>query len=374
MSVLRGDVVVVGAGPAGLGAALETSRLGLRTVVIDERPAIGGRVPAQGAGLSGGPSGAAWLAGVRAQVEAGATRFVLGRSVWSVSPAWRVLTAPVDPTADVDPWEIEARALVLATGATEQPIPLPGWTLPGVVTAGAAQTLLRVHHVLVGSRVALVGVNATSLELARDLAAAGAEVVGIVEGSPWPTGTADARTDPASLVADAGTLGIAVHAGGRAERVVRLGGALGLSISSGRADAPEQTWEVDAVVLCGRTVPLTDAAQLAGCPVAFVPERGAFVPLHGPSQETPVPGLFVAGAVAGIDGRDAALAQGRLAGLAGARLLGAAARDIEATLRHAHAALDEAVAAGEAREPGGIAVQARLASLWQAQAIGRAGT
>jgi NADPH-dependent 2,4-dienoyl-CoA reductase/sulfur reductase-like enzyme len=141
--VSRFDVVIVGAGPAGLAAAIEARGLGLVTLVVDSQPAPGGQIwraieartgdgtaPALGATYA---SGAVTVAAFRAS---GAVYRPNAR-VWQIEPGWRVFVSR-EGHSEV----VQAGAVLLATGAMERPVPFPGWTLPGVFTAGAAQILL----------------------------------------------------------------------------------------------------------------------------------------------------------------------------------------------------------------------------------------
>jgi sarcosine oxidase, subunit alpha len=363
----RCDVLIVGAGPAGLAAAAEAARRGLSALVVDEGPLAGGRALAQagddGAGLPGGQEAVRAL--LDEATDAG-VRIRTATSVWSLSPGWHALLAPVDPSGAHALWAVEAGAVVVAVGATELPVPLPGWTLPGVLSLGAAQRLLHVHGVAAGRRVAIVGTDALAQGFARDLTAAGARVVGLA--APSADGDLPAGVGAPSGPPVSGADRVALAIAGRAQ-VERLRVAVAGSGASAQAAAVEE-WEVDAVVLSGGQAPLTDVAHLAGCPLAYVEALGGFVPVHGPSMETSVAGLFVAGSAAGVDGREVAAAQGRLAALASARFLGSVGGSaFDAACAAARAVVQASGKRSARLWPEAAAGRQRMAELWRRVAV-----
>ncbi|MEK7230682.1 MAG: FAD-dependent oxidoreductase, partial [Pseudomonadota bacterium] len=140
------DLAIVGAGPAGLAAAATAAGLGLRTAVIDEQPEPGGQIyraiesvstqrPAHLQVL--GPDYAAGLELVK-RFRASGAEYLPQTSVWQIDGERNVYVRNRAGTA-----RIAAKQILIATGAMERPLPVPGWTLPGVMTCGAAQTLLK---------------------------------------------------------------------------------------------------------------------------------------------------------------------------------------------------------------------------------------
>src|SRR5690625_2485770 len=150
---MKVDVAIIGAGPAGLTAAIEIARSGLSAAVIDEYYRPGGRLLGQHyEDPYAPPDQRIWDGKIEAdQLEEKArslgVHVFTNVSVWSVSGKWKVDLAGAELTA------ITSKVLLLATGSVEKALPVPGWTLPGVISIGAAQTFTNLHHVAVGKKV-----------------------------------------------------------------------------------------------------------------------------------------------------------------------------------------------------------------------------
>lgn len=335
-------VVVVGAGPAGLAAVQAALARGAEVTVLDEGERPGGQFWRHHDGLTDRRmqhqlSRFERLRGAleRATVHSSA-------SVWRIeteqgrdpgaAPGLRVhaLVGPAD-AASRRGITVAADALVIATGAHDRALPVPGWTLPGVVTAGAAQALAKRDGVTPGRRTVVAGAGPFLLPVAASLALAGGSVVEIVEAvgprrlaagwgrSPWQL---------AGVVGKAGELG--EYLGGLLRHrtpyrlgsaVVRIHGERAVeAVTVARLDAEwrpiagsERTVECDSVALGHGFTPRLEAAIQAGC--AISPDRFVEVDEH---QGTSVAGVFAAGEVTGIAGADAALAEGAIAGFAAA--------------------------------------------------------
>jgi sarcosine oxidase subunit alpha len=376
MTIEKVDLVIVGAGPAGLAAAAEVARLNGSVVVLDESPQPGGRLPSQihraprsaGHGNGSWSNGAAKAETLTNEAQNAGARILCGVSAWGIFPDWYVGTAPTDssrPMSDC-PAGFEARAVLVAAGAGQNPLILPGWTLPGVITAGAAQTMINVHRVLPGHQTVIIGIDPLCLAVAQLLGAVGAEVLGVF--LPPANGLQPGPTSPKSaiqalsefsayapgflmaLAAKAGkyvsTLAAACFPQGglKIEGFPLMLRQSALSISgSEKAEAvkitalgsdghlvsgSEKQLPADIVITSSGLSPLVELAQLAGCPLHHVPEMGGWVPVHSDRFETPQPGLFIAGSISGVEGAGVAEIQGRIAGLAAAGFLELADRDV----------------------------------------------
>lgn len=351
------DLLVIGAGPAGLAAAAEAAGRGLRTVVLDEYFRAGGRLLGQ---LYQNPETNRWWNGVteaeqlvQTALEAG-VEIRLSTQVWGaerLESGWRLYLVHPDGSAG----QVEAPALLLATGAGEKPLALPGWTLPGVMTAGAAQVMANLHRVRPGGRALIVGVGPLAFSVAHELLLAGVKVAGIALPPPGLYTGAEAQPQrvlgrlaqmshlaPSALLRLLGPLarwaigawlGIRLYPPGgwriwgvplwlRQAAVEILGEervegvALAPVSSTGVITGPARVEQVDLVLLAGGLYPVGEIAAAAGCPMIREESLGGSVPLHGPHGETPIPGLFVAGNITGVEGAPVAIWQGRLAGLA----------------------------------------------------------
>ena len=176
MSMSSFDVVVIGGGPAGMGAATRASSLGLRTVLIEEGPATGGQVyrplPAPFSTAGKEHPGDA----LRRQLRASEATVLLGHAVWNVSDGYRVDVVGPRGTERVD-----ATALILATGTHERFVPVKGWTLPGVIGLGAATVLMKSQHILPGRNVVVAGAGPLLLLVAAMILEAGGRVAALVD-------------------------------------------------------------------------------------------------------------------------------------------------------------------------------------------------
>ena len=178
-------LVVVGGGPAGIAAAIEAARAGLRCVVVDEAAALGGQIyrqPPREFGIEGARRlGRDYRRGGRLRAE-------LARVGGRVEVRWETCVLDiVDGPAVIcaspggGTRRLAAERVVLATGAYDRPVPFPGWTLPGVLTAGGAQALLKTMRVRPGERALVAGTGPLLLVVANKLHHAGVRVVAVLE-------------------------------------------------------------------------------------------------------------------------------------------------------------------------------------------------
>jgi len=313
VETLRADVAVVGGGPAGVAATCRAAEAGARVVLIDEGLAPGGQIHRHLPGEQPPPKARPWLERLR---RSGA-RLVPSAAVFDAErdgSTWLLRAAKGDSVLF-----IRTSRLVLATGARELFLPFPGWTLPGVIGAGAAQSLIKSGANFRGKRAVVAGTGPLLLAAAAGLAEAGAEVAFVAEQASWARlarFAADALRTPARLfegvryrLASARApyrAGFWVKAAGGAGRVERA------HVTDGRLKL-----EVACDLLCVGfgLVPNFEMARLIGCAT-----EGSGV-ASGDGQETNVADVFAAGEVCGIAGVEAAVAEGEIAGLAAAGAL-----------------------------------------------------
>jgi NADPH-dependent 2,4-dienoyl-CoA reductase/sulfur reductase-like enzyme len=217
-------------------------------------------------------------------------------------------------------YTLDSGALILATGATENALSFPGWTLPGVMTAGCAQTLINVHRVLPGKKVLMVGSGNVGVIVAYQLLQAGAEVAAVIEAAPRLGGygvhTAKVRR-----------AGVPFHVSStilRAEGSQSVEAAVIAKVDERFNPIPgtESRIEVDTVCIAVGLTPSIELASLAGCAMMYVPELGGNMPRHDEFLRSSVPGVYVVGDIAGVEEASTAMEEGRLAGIHAAYSLG----------------------------------------------------
>ncbi|MGA5314414.1 NAD(P)/FAD-dependent oxidoreductase [Streptomyces pseudogriseolus] len=332
---MRTELAVIGAGPAGLAAALAAARRGIRVTLVDAAPGSGGqyfRQPVPGLGTRGAvpQHGRRTWTRLRDALAASTVDVRPEHHVWCVErePGGTTVHALLGPEQR-ESVGIRADAVLLATGGYETVLPFPGWTLPGVVTAGGAQAMLKGGLVTPGRTVVVAGTGPLLLPVATGLAAAGVRVAALVES-----------TDPAHLPRHARALaGKLPEAAGYAARllrhrvpvltrhtVVRAHGEdrlTGVTVAAldarGRVQpGTERLLPCDALAVGHGMLPHTDLAETLGCRL-----DGHAVAVDA-EQRTDVPGVWAAGEATGIGGAALALAEGHIAGRsAAARLRGA---------------------------------------------------
>jgi len=323
------DLVVVGAGPAGLAAGACAADLGLRCIIVDENLQAGGqyyRQPRPGAPLDRRQEAGRRLierAAQEAELRLGWSAYGLdeGRRLWIVRDGEVERLAP--------------GTILLATGAFDRPAAFPGWTLPGVMTAGSAQALVKGQGVRPGRRAVVAGSGPFLLVAAANLLRAGVDVVEVVEAASMPR---IGRWLPRSLRHPARYVelaGYVVELLGRrvpirlGEMVVAAEGVDGIQSvrisqrrSHGGPTRPERRVEVDLLCVSYGFVASTEFARLAGCDLTWDNGLNQPVPRVNQWQETTARGVFVAGEACGLGGAEIAQVEGELAAVGAARQLG----------------------------------------------------
>lgn len=325
----RWDVIIIGAGPAGMTAALELAQLGLTALVVDSAPLPGGQYFKQST-MRQEPArseeGRALIAGF----EQSGVRRLMDTQVWGAFPAEDGFEAAVYSRKDGER-RFYGRTLIIAAGAYDRPVPFPGWDLPGVIMAGGALSLVKHQGVAPGRRVLLCGTGPLQWVLARHLLESGAKVAGVVDASPFPwkgvrgmgvlAGQGERLREGLSAWAAILRAGVPVRWG---KIVLRAEGNAGVErVAIGRPDRTAvQMFDVDTLCLGYGFQPFNHLARMMGCEHNYVASLGGWVPRRDEWCETTLPGVFVAGDAAGIQGKDVALLEGRLAAWGAARRLG----------------------------------------------------
>lgn len=330
------DLVVLGAGPAGVAAAIEAAALGLRVELLDENPAAGGQVYRIAPGIAPTASDPDRSEGdaMRAQLVTSNVDFRHGHRIWHIErvrDAWRVHALGHDGART-----LHAATLIVATGAQERHLPFDGWDRPGVIGLAAATVLLKSQRVLPGRAVVVAGAGPLLLVVAKSIIEGGGRVVAVVDANPWRAwfSNAAALASRPDLVAR----GIGWMRTLRRQHVSMLYGYALRTVSGdapalraslvrverdGRSRAGVSVELACDAVCCGYgLMPATDVTRLVGASHTYDSDRGGWRVLVDDDQRCDRPFVYAAGDGAGVIGAASAPFQGRIAALAAARDLG----------------------------------------------------
>ncbi|WP_413733691.1 NAD(P)/FAD-dependent oxidoreductase [Sodalis sp. RH21] len=336
-------LIIVGAGPAGMAAAIAAAGRGIDTLLLDEQDQAGGQYyRALPAGVNGSPRrDPHHLAGdaLRARLYAGPAKVALQRKVWHI----RLDAAPGGPatftlqTLGANGNEIwTSRALIVASGTTERVIPFAGWTTPGVMGLAGASILLKAHQMLPGGRTVVAGSGPLLALVAAGIIAGGGTVAAVVDlagTADWLRALPGLATRPALLRQGVSWLLRLKRAGVpifTRHTVVNARGRDGVeSVDIQPVDAQRRiqgqtaprTLTADSLVIGHGLTPAGELLRASGVTFIPRPDAGGWVPDCDDYMRTSVPGLFAAGDCAGVAGAETALLRGRLAGLAASALL-----------------------------------------------------
>jgi len=321
MKKLETDIAIVGAGPAGLSAAIHAAKSGARVTLIDENRLPGGQLFKQIHKFFGSKE---HLAGIRGfdigtqllkEVEALGVDVMLGTLAFGVFGA-----NSLGLVTDQRSYELTAKRIILAAGGQENYLAFAGSTLPGVMGAGAAQTIINISRVRPGKKAVMVGSGNVGLIVAYQLMQAGVEVAALIEAAPHIGGYGV----HAAKISRAGVPIITSHtilsANGKdsLESVTITGVDCAFQPIAGT----ERQIECDTLCLAVGLNPMTELAWMAGCKFEYVALFGGHVPLHDENMKTSVDAFYVAGDICGVEEASTAMEEGHLAGIAAAESLG----------------------------------------------------
>src|SRR5690625_3140680 len=349
--VVMNDVVIIGAGPAGLAASIVCRTHDLNVLVLDEFPKPGGRLLGQ---LHEEPNGEWWNGILETeklleQAEHLNTDIQCGISVHHIERTEGKFAVHTNKET------FPAKNVLIATGAAESSAPIPGWSLPGVMSSGAAQVMTNVHRVKVGEKGVVVGVNVLSAAIARDLQLAGIDLHSmalpikntVTDEAGHPKKVMERLVRIAHLAPSAfirfgskfanssfvQNLAVSFYPRGGVKMwgmpihlrkaIKRINGAdkvesvtmVNITADGEEIANTEQTIPVDFVCIAGGLYPLAELAAATGVPFKYIEELGGHVPIHNEKMETPLNGVYVAGNITGIESAKVAREQGRVAGL-----------------------------------------------------------
>lgn len=333
----RTQLLVIGAGPAGLAAAIEAAERGLSVVLVDENPVsfttMGDEVPLHfGQAMSAQARNRnammeAFIASeplIEAAFEAGVD-LRLGTACWGLysnGPSLGWLPGTVAGLNDDERcWMLAAQQVIVATGRRDMGLAFPGWEKPGVLGATAALALAGRYGALEPRRIVMLGSSTEALVTALALRDAGVVVAAIVEQADEIIGSPEL----AGRLKAGGTQLLTRHVVREATGRDHVEAALVSTVDTeGRAFGPERSLACDGIVLAVGASPVIDLLDALGSRVAFQPERGGYAPLVDGDQRTSLRNVFAVGDAAGLwsdktRDRSIAEAEGRCAAAATAR-------------------------------------------------------
>ena len=338
MEVKRYDMIVVGAGPAGLSAAIEAAKHGVKPIVFDENARPGGQLFKQIHKFFGSKEHKAKIRGFKigeellTEAEKYGVEVVLNATVVGLYPDKEV-TVRIEGEIK----HFKGDSILIATGASENMVNFKGWTLPGVIGAGAAQTMMNLHHILPGKKILMLGSGNVGLVVSFQLMQAGCEVVALCDAAPRIGGYGV----HAAKVARCGVPFYLSHT------IVEAEGdefVTGVTIGQVGPDwkiipGTEKHFDVDTICLAVGLSPMSQLLDQAGCKMKDT--KGGFVPDCDEEGQTSVPGIYAAGDVSGIEEASSAMIEGRMSGITIAEYLGfAETEEKEARIKELEAQLD----------------------------------
>lgn len=327
------DLLIVGAGPAGMAAAVTARRHGLSVRVVDDQPAPGGQIWRGIETVAATPRakrlGESYLSGAEraAAFRSCGALYEPESQLWQIEPGFRAFV-----TRGGKARIVTAQAVILATGAQERPMPFPGWTLPGVLTVGAAQILLKTADSVPEKPVWIAGCGPLPLLYMTQLLAAGGRIAGFLDTTPRGRVGAALRHLPQGL----GRLGDLIKGLSWSLALRRAGFPIIRHVTELRAegegrlqrlryrteDGREAEASAEVLLVHEGVVPNIHAPLALGCAVSWHAGQHCYVPVLDAWGESSQANVFVAGDGAGIGGAEAAEPRGRLAALRVAGRLG----------------------------------------------------
>ncbi|MFM0401664.1 FAD-dependent oxidoreductase [Paraburkholderia aspalathi] len=322
-------VVIVGAGPAGVRAAETLVAAGVKPIVLDENARWGGQIyrqpPANGAFQRSKKTLYGFETHKAEALHSTMATLLPHLDYRPDTLAWACAPGRLDTLHAGREISVPFSHLIIASGATDRVLPVPGWTLPGVYTLGAAQVALKAQGCAIGQRVVLAGTGPLLYLVAYQYVKAGAQVVAVLDTSPLSQQIAAAPKlawQPATFAKGLYYVGWLKMHGVRIERDVNLIGIRGdqgvsaIEWRSSTDGSKSETVACDAVGISFGLKPETQLADLAGCRFRFDTHNRCWLPELDPAGRSTVRGIYLAGDGAGIAGADAAELAGRRTALA----------------------------------------------------------
>jgi len=334
------EFVIIGGGPGGVAAAIEAANAGVNVTLLDENERLGGQCfrqfekgfkvtdpDALGPDYKEGQELLHQFSLVKDKI-----RYLNNALVWGIFKDHTIALARNGASSS-----LSFKRLLVATGAYDRPVPFPGWTLPGVLTAGGAQKLIKSEHVLPGENILLAGTGPLQLVLAWQILEAGGKIEAILEAGNffenWLRGLIgiwgnwDFLKEGLRYVRSIQKAGVPLLRNhiileARGERQVEQAVIAKVDKNWRPKRNTARTVDVDTICLGYGLVSSTELMMLAECELSYDLGLGGYIPLRKANMETTVPGIYAVGDGAGVAGKKAAIEEGRIAGISIASSMG----------------------------------------------------
>ena len=312
---MKVDVLIIGGGPAGLTAAYEAASRGAKVAIVDESWESGGQLRQQTQVLDSlmppfiGLRGYELAQKLISRLEPFAIDYYLKQSVIGV-----YADSSIGISDDKIITKVSASSIIVATGAAETPVAFPGWTLPGVMTTGAAQILINRERVYPGQTALLVGSSDLSLEVAAQMNAVGIQVLGIVEKSDRILAREQNNLDYLNAIK------IPIHLNTEVTEV--KGSGKGKKVVLGQGDNSNTLeYDVDFICVDGGRHPIIEPLAVLNCKLAYRIELGVWIPYYNTNFQSSVNEVFVAGNTSGVTSQGGFILTGAIAGIGAVKYL-----------------------------------------------------
>ena len=335
------ESVIIGGGPGGIKAAIEAAKQGVQITLIDENPHLGGQVFRQfdqGFNVIDSKNVARdYEKGQKLLQEfekhKNRIEYISKATLWGI---FREDGIEIAFQKNDKSFSLKCKKLIVATGAFDRSVPFPGWTLPGVFTAGGAQRLVKLQRVLPGEKILLAGTGPLQLVLADQIIRAGGKIEAILEAgnvtnwlrfafSLWAQW--DQLRDGLHYLKSIHRAGVPLlrnhiiieaKGNGKAEKAVI---AEVDKFWRPKTDT-YRTLDVDTICLGYGLVPSSELTQVVGCKHIYDLNMGGWIPIRKENMETSVPGIYAVGDGSGIAGSQVAIEEGFITGVSVANSLG----------------------------------------------------
>ncbi len=334
------ELVIIGAGPAGLCAAITASEAGVETLVVERDNQLGGQLIKQTHMFFGSEKQYASKRGLYItdilldQIEESDIEIMKNATVLGIYEN-KVLTILQNDNYI----KVKAKNIIVATGASEKVLAFPNNDLPGVYGAGAVQTLMNVYGVKPGEEVIMVGAGNIGLIVSYQMIQAGVKVKAVVDAAP----TIGGYLVHASKLARLGVPILTRHSIKEAIGEEVLEGVIVWELDENwkGIEGTEREVKVDTACISVGLTPLVELLSMSGCDTKFVPTLGGNVPIINHEHETSIDGVFVAGDVSGVEEASSAMVEGYITGLNVANKIGKPHPDHKELLKDYHKQLND---------------------------------